>query len=174
MPTNIIMPQMGESIFEGTITKWLKNEGDSIERDEALFEISTDKVDTEIPSPVAGILYKIICPVGDIFDFGLARLAGALDRWQSLPAATSFVYLGFLATIPDTLIARKFGASQAAGVRQEAQSLEARFAECASPQAVEPELMEFDRSLKAAGLNPGTSADLTVATLFAASLKALA
>ena len=109
----------------------------------------------------------------DIFDFGLARLACALERWQSLATATSFVYLGFLATIPDTLIARKFGASQAAGVRQEAQSLEARFAECASPLAVEPELMEFDRSLKAAGLNPGTSADLTVATLFAASLKAL-
>jgi triphosphoribosyl-dephospho-CoA synthase len=109
----------------------------------------------------------------DIFDFGLARLAGALERWQSLASATSFVYLGFLATIPDTLIARKFGAGQAAAVRQEAQSLEARFAECASPQAVEPELMEFDRSLKAAGLNPGTSADLTVATLFAASLKAL-
>ncbi len=110
----------------------------------------------------------------DIFDFGLARLAGALDRWQSQPAATSFVYLGFLATISDTLIARKFGASQAASVRQEAQGLEARFAECASPQAVEPELMEFDRSLKATGLNPGTSADLTVATLFAASLKTLA
>ena len=64
MPTNIIMPQMGESIFEGTITKWLKNEGDRIERDEALFEISTDKVDTEIPSPVAGVLRKVICPVG--------------------------------------------------------------------------------------------------------------
>lgn len=110
----------------------------------------------------------------DIFDFGLTRLAGALDRWQSPPTATSFVYLGFLATIPDTLIARKFGASQAAAVRQEAQSLEARFAKCANPQAVEPDLMEFDRSLKAAGLNPGTSADMTVATLFAASLKALA
>jgi triphosphoribosyl-dephospho-CoA synthase len=110
----------------------------------------------------------------DIFDFGLARLAGGMDRWQSLPAATSFVYLGFLATIPDTLIARKFGASQAATVRQEAQNLEARFAECANPQAVEPDLVAFDRSLKAAGLNPGTSADLTVATLFAASLKALA
>ena len=54
MPTNIVMPQMGESIFEGTITKWLKKEGDAIKRDEPLFEISTDKVDTEIPSPVAG------------------------------------------------------------------------------------------------------------------------
>jgi 2-oxoglutarate dehydrogenase E2 component (dihydrolipoamide succinyltransferase) len=64
MPTNIVMPQMGESIFEGTITKWLKKEGDSVRRDEALFEISTDKVDTEIPSPVAGIVQKILMPVG--------------------------------------------------------------------------------------------------------------
>jgi len=61
---NIAMPQMGESIFEGTITKWLKKEGDLVKRDEPLFEISTDKVDTEIPSPVAGVLQKIIVPVG--------------------------------------------------------------------------------------------------------------
>jgi pyruvate dehydrogenase E2 component (dihydrolipoyllysine-residue acetyltransferase) len=64
MPTNIVMPQMGESIFEGTITKWLKKEGDPIKRDEPLFEISTDKVDTEIPSPVAGTVQKILMPVG--------------------------------------------------------------------------------------------------------------
>ncbi|MFN3484843.1 MAG: biotin/lipoyl-containing protein, partial [Planctomycetota bacterium] len=64
MPTNIIMPQMGESIFEGTITKWLKKEGDFVRRDEPLFEISTDKVDTEIPSPVEGVLQKILMPVG--------------------------------------------------------------------------------------------------------------
>ncbi|HXG62802.1 MAG TPA: biotin/lipoyl-containing protein, partial [Planctomycetota bacterium] len=64
MPTNIIMPQMGESIFEGTITKWLKKEGDPVRRDEPLFEISTDKVDTEIPSPVEGVLQKILMPVG--------------------------------------------------------------------------------------------------------------
>ena len=59
MPTDIIMPQMGESIFEGTITKWLKKAGDKIERDEPLFEISTDKVDAEIPSPSAGVLKEI-------------------------------------------------------------------------------------------------------------------
>jgi 2-oxoglutarate dehydrogenase E2 component (dihydrolipoamide succinyltransferase) len=64
MPTNITMPQMGESIFEGTITKWLKKEGDSVNRDEPLFEISTDKVDTEIPSPVSGVVLKIMFPVG--------------------------------------------------------------------------------------------------------------
>jgi 2-oxoglutarate dehydrogenase E2 component (dihydrolipoamide succinyltransferase) len=56
MPTDIIMPQMGESIVEGTITKWLKKPGDKVQRDEPLFEISTDKVDAEIPAPASGIL----------------------------------------------------------------------------------------------------------------------
>ncbi|HEV2423723.1 MAG TPA: dihydrolipoamide acetyltransferase family protein [Terriglobia bacterium] len=60
MPTNVIMPQMGESIAEGTVTKWLKKVGDRVERDEALLEISTDKVDAEIPSPSAGVLTKIL------------------------------------------------------------------------------------------------------------------
>ncbi len=59
MPTDVIMPQMGESIFEGTITKWLKKAGDAVQKDEPLFEISTDKVDAEIPSPVAGVLSEI-------------------------------------------------------------------------------------------------------------------
>jgi pyruvate dehydrogenase E2 component (dihydrolipoamide acetyltransferase) len=59
MATDIVMPQMGESIFEGTITKWLKKPGDKVERDEPLFEISTDKVDAEIPSPSAGVLKEI-------------------------------------------------------------------------------------------------------------------
>ena len=59
MPTDVIMPQMGESIFEGTITKWLKKAGDRVEKDEPLFEISTDKVDAEIPSPEAGVLTEI-------------------------------------------------------------------------------------------------------------------
>jgi 2-oxoglutarate dehydrogenase E2 component (dihydrolipoamide succinyltransferase) len=59
MPTDVIMPQMGESIFEGTITKWLKKPGDKVQRDEPLFEISTDKVDAEIPAPVSGVLQEI-------------------------------------------------------------------------------------------------------------------
>ena len=59
MPTDIVMPQMGESIFEGTITKWLKKPGDKVQRDEPLFEISTDKVDAEIPAPASGILLDI-------------------------------------------------------------------------------------------------------------------
>src|SRR5579863_3942056 len=63
MPTDIVMPQMGESIFEGTITKWLKKPGDKVQRDEPLFEISTDKVDAEIPAPASGVLRDI--KVGD-------------------------------------------------------------------------------------------------------------
>ncbi len=64
MATDVVMPQMGESIFEGTITKWLKKPGDKVERDEPLFEISTDKVDAEIPSPSAGVLKEIKIPEG--------------------------------------------------------------------------------------------------------------
>ena len=59
MPSNVIMPQMGESIFEGTLTKWLKKVGDPVKRDEPLFEISTDKVDSEIPAPASGVLSEI-------------------------------------------------------------------------------------------------------------------
>ena len=64
MPTDVVMPQMGESIFEGTITKWLKKPGDSVQRDEPLFEISTDKVDAEIPSPASGTLSEIKAEAG--------------------------------------------------------------------------------------------------------------
>jgi pyruvate dehydrogenase E2 component (dihydrolipoamide acetyltransferase) len=64
MPTDVIMPQMGESIFEGTITKWLKKPGDTVEKDEPLLEISTDKVDAEIPAPAAGVLREIKFPEG--------------------------------------------------------------------------------------------------------------
>ena len=62
--TNVVMPQMGESIFEGTLTKWLKNVGDKVARDEPLFEISTDKVDAEIPAPASGILSEIKVQAG--------------------------------------------------------------------------------------------------------------
>ncbi len=64
MATKVTMPQMGESIFEGTITKWLKKVGDTVARDEPLFEISTDKVDSEIPSPASGTLSQILVPEG--------------------------------------------------------------------------------------------------------------
>src|SRR6476469_1396439 len=63
--TNVVMPQMGESIAEGTIVRWIKKVGDPIDRDEPLFEISTDKVDAEIPSPAAGVLTEIKVKEGE-------------------------------------------------------------------------------------------------------------
>jgi pyruvate dehydrogenase E2 component (dihydrolipoamide acetyltransferase) len=68
--TPVTMPQLGETVVEGTILKWLKGEGDTIERDEPLFEISTDKVDTEVPSPVAGKLEKILVQEGETVKVG--------------------------------------------------------------------------------------------------------
>src|SRR5881628_1607927 len=65
MPVDVIMPQMGESIQEGTLVKWLKKPGDKVARDEPLFEISTDKVDAEIPSPAAGVLGEIKVKEGE-------------------------------------------------------------------------------------------------------------
>src|SRR5919198_3526546 len=65
MATDVVMPQMGESIAEGTITRWLKQVGEHVERDEPLFEISTDKVDAEIPSPAAGTLQEVRFKEGD-------------------------------------------------------------------------------------------------------------
>jgi triphosphoribosyl-dephospho-CoA synthase len=108
----------------------------------------------------------------DIFDLGVPRLKQAMADSNSRPSATTSVYLGFLASIPDTLIARKFGMAQALEVQEEAKAVEARFGNRADEQVRKRDLMDFDRSLKARGLNPGTSADLVVATLFAASLQA--
>jgi pyruvate dehydrogenase E2 component (dihydrolipoamide acetyltransferase) len=76
---NVTMPQLGETVIEGTITKWLKSEGESVAQDEPLFEISTDKVDTEVPSPAAGTLTKILVPEGQTVAVGtdLAQIDGA-------------------------------------------------------------------------------------------------
>ena len=90
MATDVVMPQMGESIAEGTITKWLKNVGDHVERDEPLFEISTDKVDAEIPSPAAGTLTEIKFKEGDTVEVNtvVAVLDGAgAQAGASAPAA---------------------------------------------------------------------------------------
>jgi len=89
MAVDVVMPQMGESIFEGTITKWLKKPGDKVERDEPLFEISTDKVDAEIPSPSAGVLKEIKIPEGQTVPIQtvVAVIDGAGTAAASAPAA---------------------------------------------------------------------------------------
>jgi pyruvate dehydrogenase E2 component (dihydrolipoamide acetyltransferase) len=92
MPTDVVMPQMGESITEGTLTKWLKKPGDIVARDEPLFEISTDKVDAEIPSPAAGTLGEIKVQEGDTVGVGTVVCAisesGAAAEATFAPAAT--------------------------------------------------------------------------------------
>src|SRR6185437_16154976 len=89
MPTEVTMPQMGESIFEGTITRWLKKVGDPIEKDEPLFEISTDKVDAEIPSPVSGVVRETRFPEGAIIQVNtvVAVIADAAESAGAPPAA---------------------------------------------------------------------------------------
>ena len=87
--TDVVMPQMGESIVEGTLTKWLKKPGERIERDEPLFEISTDKVDTEIPSPSAGVLAEILVEEGKTVGIntvvGRIQEAGGAARFRCRP-----------------------------------------------------------------------------------------
>src|SRR4029453_16842039 len=87
MPTPVVMPQMGESIAEGTIVRWLKKVGDTVDRDEPLFEISTDKVDAEIPSPAAGVLTEITAHEGDTVAVNsvVANIAIAGETPQPVP-----------------------------------------------------------------------------------------
>jgi 2-oxoglutarate dehydrogenase E2 component (dihydrolipoamide succinyltransferase) len=87
MPTEIVMPQMGESIFEGTITKWLKKPGDKVQRDEPLFEISTDKVDAEIPAPASGVLQDIKVAEGSTVQVNTVVGTIAADGEAAAPPA---------------------------------------------------------------------------------------
>jgi 2-oxoglutarate dehydrogenase E2 component (dihydrolipoamide succinyltransferase) len=91
MPTDIVMPQMGESIFEGTITKWLKKPGDKVQRDEPLFEISTDKVDAEIPAPASGILQDIKVVEGNTVQVNtvVGTIAGDGEAAAATPSRTA-------------------------------------------------------------------------------------
>ncbi|HVR38847.1 MAG TPA: 2-oxoglutarate dehydrogenase, E2 component, dihydrolipoamide succinyltransferase [Thermoanaerobaculia bacterium] len=88
MATDVVMPQMGESIAEGTVSRWIKKVGDKVERDEPLLEISTDKVDAEIPSPAAGVLTEILAKEGDTVPVNsvVARIAAEGESTASAPA----------------------------------------------------------------------------------------
>src|SRR5262245_55956453 len=91
MPVSVTMPRLGESVTEGTVTRWLKHEGDRVEVDEPLLEVSTDKVDTEIPSPVAGVLARIVVGEDDTAEVGseLAVIDGEdSGTGVAAPAAT--------------------------------------------------------------------------------------
>jgi pyruvate dehydrogenase E2 component (dihydrolipoamide acetyltransferase) len=117
MPTDVVMPQMGESIFEGTITKWLKKPGDKVQRDEPLFEISTDKVDAEIPAPTSGTLQEIKVSegntvqvntvVGVIGDGSGAPPSAPAKAAAPAPAAPASAKKEALAPLPASATARE-------------------------------------------------------------------
>ena len=104
MPTSVTMPALGESVTEGTVTRWLKQEGDQVEVDEPLLEVSTDKVDTEIPSPAAGVLSKILVAEDETVEVGaeLAVIGGEGDGGGSGGPASA----EDADTTPQTLIVR--------------------------------------------------------------------
>src|SRR5919202_3147846 len=83
---DVVMPQMGVSVSEGTITKWLKSEGDEVAADESLLEISTDKVDTEVPSPASGVVTQILAQEGDTVAVGAKIAVISPDGEAAAPA----------------------------------------------------------------------------------------
>ena len=94
MPTDVIMPKLGESITEGTILEWKKNVGDSISRDETILEISTDKVDSEVPAPASGILLEILYQKNDTVAVGevIARIGESGEKIEPKEIKDSRVF----------------------------------------------------------------------------------
>ena len=134
MPTDIIMPQMGESIVEGTITKWLKKPGDKVQRDEPLFEISTDKVDAEIPAPASGVLREI--KVAEGATVGVNTIVGIISADGEAAAAPA-------KPVPAAAVAEKPAAAKKEVPEKEenqgAAPTTAASAAGASPAAVSPD-----------------------------------
>src|SRR6478672_613602 len=91
MTVSVTMPALGESVTEGTVTRWLKQEGDNVQADEPLLEVSTDKVDTEIPAPASGVLVKIVAREDETVEVGgeLAVIGDSADGAGSAPSASA-------------------------------------------------------------------------------------
>src|SRR5450432_2257045 len=138
--TDVVMPQMGESIAEGTITKWLKNVGDRVERDEPLFEISTDKVDAEIPSPAAGVLTEIKFKEGETVEVN--KVIAVLDGEGGDGGSASAASAPPVAEAPTTEVAKAEVAT--AAVKESVQALEAEtlLAAASTGEAAAPEAPE--------------------------------
>ena len=113
------MPALGESVTEGTVTRWLKAEGDQVALDEPLLEVSTDKVDTEIPSPAAGVLQKIVVPVDSVAPVGaeLAIIADSANATPAAPAAPAPVAAAPVAATPAPAAPAPVAAAPAAPAR---------------------------------------------------------
>ena len=116
------------------------------------------------------IARQYACGYADIFYFGVPRLRESLERWQREGWAVVATYLGFLSRWPDSLILRKRGMATASRVQAAAKTWDLKWMRTAQPAELVPDLLRWDAELKADGLNPGTSADLTVASLLAARL----
>jgi triphosphoribosyl-dephospho-CoA synthase len=108
----------------------------------------------------------------DVFDFGLSQWRQALERFEDEQWAATYLYLGYLSTWRDSLIERKFGSATAQTVSRQARELHSHLSTYSDLANVGERLLSWDEALRRAGLNPGTSADLTVATVFAAKLTA--
>ena len=147
------MPQMGESIAEGTVSRWLKKVGDAIKRDEALFEISTDKVDAEIPSPSAGVLIEILVGEGQTVaiqtivgrletDAALAATAMASPTAAPAPAPATAAPASVVAAAPGASAPIAASATPSAPARDAApaDSLEDRLRTKSSPLVRKPEI----------------------------------
>src|SRR5436309_10287818 len=145
MPTDVIMPQMGESIFEGTLTKWLKKAGDKIQRDEPLFEISTDKVDAEIPAPASGVLKEVKVQEGTTVQVN--TVVGVIDG-DGAGASTA-------APASKAEAAKSAGAPTAASTDGPS-----RPAQAAAPSAPETDETETE-SAPAAGQQPSKVTDIS-------------
>jgi len=136
MSTDVIMPQMGESIAEGTITKWLKKPGDAVKRDEPLFEISTDKVDAEIPSPAAGVLSEILVKEGQTVEINtvVGRIGAAGEKAAAAPSAAGTAAPTARAGTKSEPAAQQAQGKAAAPPAQQAQTRQASAPAEAQPQ----------------------------------------
>ncbi|HLJ45344.1 MAG TPA: dihydrolipoamide acetyltransferase family protein [Bryobacteraceae bacterium] len=138
--TDVVMPQMGESIVEGTLTKWLKKPGERIERDEPLFEISTDKVDTEIPSPSAGVLNEVLVTEGTTVAIG--TVVGRIEDGAAAASGNGAGAKVEAASPPPSpqTAAPPSPASQTAPAQPAQPAPEAPAASAAEPEAAQPEI----------------------------------
>lgn len=117
------------------------------------------------------IAYQYASGFADIFELGLPRLRRGLEAWNDEPAAACSAYLGFLSSFPDSHVVRKLGPDAAEDLRREAEGLDAALLAAPQPAALRGRLLAVDARLKEEGVNPGASADLTVASLFALRLE---
>jgi 2-oxoglutarate dehydrogenase E2 component (dihydrolipoamide succinyltransferase) len=159
MATDVVMPQMGESIFEGTITKWLKKPGDKVQRDEPLFEISTDKVDAEIPAPAAGVLKEIKVKEGATVQVN--TVVGVIDAEGSAAAAAP-PSPAQSAQAPSQSAPAKAAPAQSAGGQSATAQADGAPAEQQPPATEKSAPVQEEKSSAPSGSNGGAGIDVVM------------